>query len=225
MIYICTHTDFELPERIREGYRILSLKPLVKDYPIPVDIVRENRITPMQYAYAEGYHIWHIYAFTNSPWVGVNGYRKYFFDIPSDMTVLPVPRRFNMYKQYEEAHNIKDLELCLNIIDQHYPEYSCDYKSLQLMPCNMFQMRRYDFEKYCSFVYGVLDWFNAERNLHTDADVLAYVQSTQGQWTKHDAKYQSRLQGYLMERIGTIFFHKYFGVVNKKIHFVSDKIS
>ena len=225
MIYICTHTDFELPERIREGYRILSLKALEKEYPIPVEVVKENPLSLMQYAYAEGYHICHIYMNSEYQWIGVNGYRKYFFDMPSDMTVLPVPRRFNMYKQYEDAHNIRDLDLCLNIIDDQYKDFVCDYKSLQLMPCNMFQMRRYDFEQYCKFVFGVLDEFNYQRGLYCDDDVRQYVESTRGEWTKHDAKYQSRLQGYLMERIGTIFFHKYFGVVNKKIHFVSDKIS
>lgn len=224
MIYICTHTDFDLPERVRDGYRILSLKPLERTYPIPIDIVHPNGITPMQYAYAEGYHIRHLYAKTRDEWVGINGYRKYFFDIPAFRTVLPIPRKYNMHAQFAEAHNLTDLLECESIIDEMFPEYMCAYDQLQLYHCNMFVMRRYDFEKYCAFVFGVLDEFNRRHDLHTDADVRKYVESMRGQWTKHDVQYQSRLQGYLFERIGTIFFNTYFGLIHKKIHFVADKI-
>lgn len=224
MIYICAHRDFDLPDRVIDGYRILALKPLEKEYPIPVDVVQPNQITPMQYAYAEGYHIRHLFEHASDMWIGVNGYRKYFFDIPSNRTILPIPRNYNMHAQYADAHNIYDLLECERIIDEYYPRFKCDYARLQLMPCNMFVMRRADFWQYCEFVFGVLDKFNERNGLKTDADVLRYVTATQGQWTKHDAKYQSRLQGYLFERIGTIFFNSYFGIERRKIHFVSDKI-
>ena len=225
MIYICTHTDFDLPDRVRDGYSILSIKPLERDYPIPVSLVQENAITPMQYAYAEGYHIRHLWEHDNGDeWIGINGYRKYFFDIPCNRTILPIARKYNMHEQFADAHNINDLLECERIIDEKFPRYKCDYESLQLYHCNMFVMRRADFWNYCSFVFGVLDEFNKRHGLQTDEDVRKYVESTKGQWTKHDAKYQSRLQGYLFERIGTIFFNTYFGIVHKKIHFVANKI-
>lgn len=225
MIYICTHTDFELPKEIRGDYKILSIKPLEKEYSLPVEVVEENAITPIQYAYAEGYHIRHIYTKTNDEWVGVNGYRKYFFDVPKYRTVLPIPRKYNMHEQYADSHNINDLLECESIIDELYPEHRCDYKSLNLYHCNMFVMRRYDFEKYCGFVFGVLDEFNRRNGLKTDADVYRFVESRKDQYSRrHDVKYQSRLQGYLFERIGTIFFTTYFGIENRKIHFVANKI-
>lgn len=224
MIYICTHTDFELPKGVERGYKILSLKPLQREYPMQVELVEPNATTPMQYAYAEGYHIRHLYEKHDDGWVGVNGYRKYFFDVPEYRTVLPIPRKYNMHEQFADAHNINDLLECESIIDERYPEHRCDYGTLNLYHCNMFVMRRYDFEKYCGFVFGVLDEFNYRHGLYTDDDVRQYVESTRGQWTKHDAKYQSRLQGYLFERIGTIFFTTYFGITNRKIHFVSNKI-
>ena len=129
-----------------------------------------------------------------------------------------------MHAQYADAHNINDLLACERIIDEIFPEYHCDYSKLNLYHCNMFVMRRYDFEKYCEFVFTVLGRFESERDLCFDDDVRQYVESTRGQWTKHDAKYQSRLQGYLFERIGTIFFTTYFGITNRKIHFVSERI-
>ena len=224
MIYICTHTDFELPKEINGDYTILSVNPLAKEYRFPVEVIEPNVLTPLQYSYAEGYHIWKIWQDKHDDWVGINGYRKYFFDVPEFRTVLPIPRKYNMHAQFADAHNINDLLECESIINERYPEHRCDYGSLNLYHCNMFVMRRYDFEKYCSFVFGVLDEFNYRHGLYTDEDVRQYVESTRGQWTKHDAKYQSRLQGYLFERIGTIFFTTYFGITNRKIHFVSERI-
>lgn len=225
MIYICTHTDFELPEQIGKGYTVLSCNPLKKEYRVPVEIVSENSITPMQHAYAEGYHIRHLYAKASDEWIGINQYRKYFFDIPPYRTVLPIPRRYNMHAQYADAHNINDLLECESIINEYYPQYACEYSKLNLYHCNMFVMRRYDFEQYCDFVFGVLDKFNRLHDLHTDADVYKFVESRADQYSsRHSIGYQSRLQGYLFERIGTIFFTSYFGIINKKIHFVTNRI-
>lgn len=225
MIYICTHTDFLVPPQLKGDYTILTCKPLADTYPYPVELVTENQITPMQYAYAEGYHIQHIWRTKHDDWVGINQYRKYFWDVPPHTTVLPIPRKYNMHAQYADSHNIYDLLACERIIDQYFPEYHCDYNQLRLFHCNMFVMRWPDFDQYCKFVFGVLDIFNQENNLHTDADVYNFVARRYEQYSqKHDIKYQSRLQGYLFERIGTIFFTRHFDMVQRKIHFVSNKI-
>ena len=225
MIYICTHTDFELPEQVKDGYTILSCRPLNSEYRVQIEVVAENAITPMQYAYAEGYHIRHLLEHSKEDWIGINQYRKYFFDVPANRTVLPIPRKYNMHAQYADSHNINDLLECERIIDDYYPQYKCEYDQLNLYHCNMFVMRRYDFEQYCNFVFGVLEHFNDRHNLRTDADVYKFVESRAEQYSdRHDAKYQSRLQGYLFERIGTIFFTSYFGITNRKIHFVANKI-
>lgn len=226
MTYICTHKDFTEYIGSRDGYTILSSVPLKGKYHVPVEVVKPNILTPMQYAYAEGYHIFHLWwQERDDEWIGINQYRKYFDDVPANRTILPIPRRYNMYKQYAQAHNACDLNDCLNIIDELYPEYQCDYKSLQLMPCNMFVMRKADFDNYCDFIFGVLGEFNNRHGLHTDEDVFSYVERRYWQYGQgHDVKYQSRLHGFLMERLGTIFFHTYFGVVNRKVHIVGERI-
>ena len=224
MIYICTHTDFEVPTQLNGDYTILTCKPLAGHYAIPVEVIEENFLTPMQYAYAEGYHIWHIWTHDVHPWIGINQYRKYFFDVPENTTVLPVPRKYNMHEQYASAHNINDLLQCEQIIDEYFPQYHCEYASLNLYHCNMFVMRWDDFDAYCKFVFGVLNIFNLKNNLKTDQDVFNFVASRYDQYAqKHDVKYQSRLQGYLFERLGTIFFNTHFKIEHRKIHFVSDK--
>ena len=225
MIYICTHTDFDLPEQIKDGYIILSTKQLDKEYNIPVEIVQENKLTSLQYSYAEGYHIYHLWKTCKEPWIGINQYRKYFFNPKQYRTILPKPKKYNMYEQYKQAHNIKDLDDCLEIIDKYYPEYKCDYKSIQLQACNMFVMRQYDFHKYCEFIFGVLNKFNEKHNLKTYDDVYRFIESRQSEYDlKYGLKYQTRLHGYLFERLSTIFFNTYFKVEIQKIAYIQDKI-
>lgn len=224
MIYICTHTDFQVPPQLNGEYTILSCKPLANEYNFPVAYVEPNMLTPMQFAYAEGYHIWHIWTHYVHSWIGINQYRKYFFDVPDNTTVLPIPRKYNMHEQYASAHNINDLLECEQIIDEYFPQYKCDYESLNLYHCNMFVMRWADFDAYCRFVFGVLNIFNMRHGLESDEDVFRFVATRYDQYAqKHDVKYQSRLQGFLFERLGAIFFTRHFGIVNKKIHFVSER--
>ena len=227
MIYICAHTDFN--EYKKEGeYTIISANKLHNDYSFPL-ILADNELKPLEFAYAEGYCINDIYEKCNNEWIGINHYRRY-FDNPINETTLPVPMSCNMHQQYAMCHNIDDLIKCESIIDKYYPEYSMDYKSVdKLYPCNMFIMNRKDFDNYYMFVFGVLDKFNKENNLHTDDDVYNYVSNNKDKYQtiKLDLKYQSRLQGFLMERLGTIFFIKYFegkDVKYKDIKVVSNKL-
>jgi hypothetical protein len=228
MIYIATHTDFNEYKKNGE-YTIISAKELKNNYSFPW-ILADNELKPIQFAYAEGYVIHDIYQKTNDEWVGLNHYRRY-FDNPTNETTLPTPMHCNMHQQYAGCHNIEDLINCENIIDKYYPEYSMDYNNINvLFPCNMFIMNRTDFNNYHNFIFGVLDKFNDENNLHSDEDVYNYVTNNKNKYrtTAHtDIKYQSRLQGFLMERLGTIFFLKYFKdkpVIYKDIKVVSNKI-
>lgn len=226
MIYICTHRDFN--EYKKEGeYTIISANKLNNDYAFKC-ILADNKLKDMEFAYAEGYCIEDIYEKSKEEWIGINHYRRY-FDNPSNETTLPVPMSCNMHQQYATCHNIEDLIKCENIIDKYYPEYSTDYKSIdRLYPCNMFIMNRDDFNEYYRFVFGVLDKFNEENNLHSDEDVYNYVIRNKDKYQRSvDVKYQSRLQGFLMERLGTIFFLKYFknkDIKYKDIRVVSNKL-
>ena len=212
MIYIATHTDFT--EYKKEGeYTIMTSKPLQGTYSFPV-IEADNDLKPMQFAYAEGYMIHDIYTHIEdnpNEWIGLNHYRRY-FDNPTDTITLPQPYLTNMHRQYAGCHNANDLHKVERIIDEYYPEYSTDYTGInEMFICNMFILPKQDFITYHNFVFGVLDIFNQQNNLHTDEDVKKYVERNKEQYNKSiiNTTYQSRLQGFLMERIGTIFFLKY----------------
>ena len=208
MIYICTHTDFVLPKSdlLRGDYRVISDKPLQSTYNNKL-IVANNELRDLSYAYAEGYMIRDIFEKSNDEWVGINHYRRYFKDLELNRNTIPIPFNFNMNSQYQECHNINDLLECEKIIDEFFPMFKLDYKKIDILyPCNMFLFNRDIFNRYCDFVFKVLEIFNRQHGFKTDKDVLCY---------KNGDKYQARLQGFLMERIGTIFFINEFS--NKEI--------
>lgn len=224
MIYICTHTDFE-ESHIGENYTIAATHPLEKKYQNKV-LVADNDWKDLQFAYSEGYVFRVIYEKTKDDWVGICHYRKYFEGEIREELTLPMPMIFNMHQQYASCHNINDLLDCEKIIDKYYPQYHTDYAAIdRLFACNMFVMKREDFEKYYEFVFGVLEKFKEEKGLHTDNDVMEYVKknvdcygvklnvdlhSQQQHNDRYDLLYQSRLLGFLQERLGTIFFLTYF---------------
>lgn len=213
MIYICTHKDFESYPK-GEDFRILSSCSLSNQYDLPVRIVK-NKLTPMEFSYAELYHIYDVWkAKKKDAWVGINHYRRYFDfgGAEHNLTTLPIPRQFSMHAQYARCHNLQDLLECEAIIDEFFPEYHCDYGAIDhLYTNNMFVMKWADFDAYCKFVFGVLDKFNEKHGFKTTADVEAYVSKNKyNQQRAFDAHYQARLQGFLAERIGTIFFDHYF---------------
>ena len=62
-------------------------------------------------------------------------------------------------------------------------------------------MKKEDFFKYCDFIYDILFEFDRRNNFKTDDDVLAFTGNN---------LYHSRLQGFLAERLGNIFYLKNF---------------
>ena len=214
MIYICTHTDFDGYPKEKD-FEILASRELGAQYDIPVRTV-SNGLNALEYAYAEGFQIYDVWKNTNDEWVGINHYRRY-FDFKGEehyVTTLPIPLSFNMHEQYARCHNITDLFECESIIDEMFPEYKCDYANINVLYANnMFILNRKDFNEYCRFVFGVLKRFGEDEGLYSQHDVNEYVRANKQFYNpkrKFDVSYQSRLFGFLMERIGTIFFLHYF---------------
>ena len=74
-------------------------------------------------------------------------------------------------------------------------------------------MKRKDFLNYCEFIFDVLFEFDRRNNFTSDEDVFNYFKQF---FPKNNTDsyriilLQSRLQGFLAERIGNIFFNKNF---------------
>ena len=98
-----------------------------------------------------------------------------------------------LYEQYNIAkvHKIEDLDLVLSIIDRDYPEMSQiadEYiHSTKGYFCNMFIMKKDIFQKYCQWIFPILEEHEKRR------DLSSYDKETY------------RVSGYLAERLCGIY--------------------
>ncbi len=186
------------------------------------------------------FYIWKQYKNKKitSKYVGFNHYRRIFSfvnDIPNLEKIFKnydvilnnhVILNMTIKEQYYENHNGDDIESVLNIIKEKFPEY---YKSAlkvlnstKIYFCNIFIMKSDDFIKYGNFVFPTLLEFDKKYKFKNDKDVKNYVK-TINKYKKiniYNKTYekiiseQSRLEGYLLERLSNIFYYHHF----KKIY-------
>ncbi len=109
--------------------------------------------------------------------------QKYPIMIPNSSCV----NEADAFCHYAKRHNGKDLELCREIIQKKYPEYSAAFeyamKSVLVSTCNMWITRKDIFDRYCSWLFDIL--FEAEKEIPF--------------WNYDD--YQKRVMGFLAERL------------------------
>ena len=188
------------------------------------------------------YYIWKQYKNKNidSKYVGFNHYSRIF----SFMNNIPnLEKIFKYYdvilnnhidlgkktikELYYENHYGPDIENIIDIIKEKFPDY---YESAlkvlnsnKIYYCNVFIMKKDDFIKYGNFVFSVLSEFDKKHNLKSDNDIKNYVMNVNKFIKRKDRSFksyeefietQSRIEGYLMERLSNVFFGYHF----KKIY-------
>jgi hypothetical protein len=183
------------------------------------------------------YYIWNLYkeGKLNSKYVGFNHYRRIFTfkdDIPDLDEIFKnydviLKRRFNfsetVREQYNYYHIAHFLNECVDIISENYSEYY-QYAISALGKkwgnyCNIFIMKKEDFIKWGEFVFGVLLEFDRRYNLTTDEDIRKLI-IKEAKTKRLNINYQSRLESFLLERIGIIFYESHF----KKVYEIDTKI-
>ena len=117
-----------------------------------------------------------------------------------------------MRDQFCICHNCKKYDEIIEIIKDIKPEY---YKTALktstekiIYFCNLFIMKKDDFLKYCEFMYDVLFEFDKRNNYTSDEDLLKYSKKLHN--NKYVQLYQSRLEAFLSERIGNIYYYHNF---------------
>ena len=129
--------------------------------------------------------------------------------------------------------------MVIDIIREKFPEYYettiKNINSNNFKFCNIFIMKKEMFNKYCEFVFGVLDEYNKRMGFKTDLDVFNWVANHMEEYCSNrigmleSVTYQSRIQAFLMERIGNIFYNKHFknpylvDLVLTEVHFEEEK--
>jgi 3-dehydroquinate dehydratase len=79
-------------------------------------------------------------------------------------------------------------------------------------------MKKKDFIKWGEFAFGVLLEFDKRYNLTTDKDInKLIIKEAKNLNKKLNIPYQSRLEGFLVERISNIFYKRHF----KKVYEIS----
>ena len=231
-IYINAHKDFST-SLTSPFYKILCDEKvqLKKEYNLTIiETSKDNILTLKRRGYCENskiYYIWKLYkeGKLDSKYVGFVHYRRIFSfkdNIPNldeifkNYDVILNRRiyfKYSVWQQYNKSHIPHFLSESVDIIRKNYPEYY-QYAESALEKkwgyfCNIFIMKKNDFIIWGDFVFGVLFEFDRKYNLTTDEDIRNLI-IKEAKYKRLNVYYQSRLQGFLIERIGNIFFWRHF---------------
>lgn len=211
-IFVCTHTDFQMPVTA-PFYKILDSRKLNDD-------VTKEGLPGSYYSELHNYR----YAAENMElpdYVGFCGYRKYFRfagNVSEDAIIKYVDKRgcitgeladfglMTVREHYAFNHNKEDLELLECTVHDVAPEFIPAFtKSLnghQMYTCNMFVMKRQDFLELNRFIFSIMDAFT-ERLLSSCTSVNDHVEEAfqKGLLRFGSVQHQSRIGGYLGERL------------------------
>lgn len=173
----------------------------------------------------QSYIIYELYknGTLSSKYIGLNHYRRYFNfldntpdfeDIFQNYDIILNKKyylKFNLETQYCLGHLCQSLHEVINIIKKSKPEYyktaKDSLKAKDVFFCNIFIMKKEDFFRYCEFIYDILFEFDRRHNFNNDEDIINYLKIY---FPKDKISFQTRLQGFLAERLSTIFFKHNF---------------
>lgn len=238
-IYMTAFKDFPCPV-LNKVYKILldDASSLKNSYPLEIIDCKnsKNKLTPLSFSYSEINKYYYIYKKVPlKKYIGFVQYRRFFKfldDVP-DMdevfkkydAVLPTPLELGktVRQHYINCHNIDDLNDVGSVIKKYFSDYYKDFLYVTneqkfIRTNSMFIMKKNDFLLFCDFLFGVLDKYNELRGFTKDEDVYKYVAKNIVKYRKEfgdfldgdSIKYQSRIHGFLSERIGNIFYHHQF---------------
>ena len=229
-VFIMTHKDFK-NYRYNRVYTIVAddKTELKEKYNLDIIFANKGKLYNLSRAYSEMSKLYYIYELYktgtySSKYVGLNHYRRYFnfTDIIPNLDDIfkyydvilnsPIIVKGSMKEQFCKFHNCQKYDEILEVIKDIKPEY---YKTAlktskekKIFICNLFIMKKEDFLKYCEFMYDILFEFDKRNNYTSDEDLLNY--SKELYKDKYQQLYQSRLEAFLSERIGNIFYYQNF---------------
>ncbi|MGN0240807.1 MAG: DUF4422 domain-containing protein [Candidatus Weimeria sp.] len=205
-IYEITHKEFPKPD-LPEYIRLQAGAALHEDLGYVPDNIGDN-ISEKNPNYCELTGIYWLWKNVSCDIIGICHYRRYFFyngdflrkeDIESilkDYDVI-LPRSYHIesasvYDFYKEYHHIEDLDTVREIISELYPDYLDSFdlcmRTGLINPLNMLVAGKTTFDRYCEWLFSILS--EAEKKI----DISGYDE------------YQSRIFGFLAERLTKVFF-------------------
>ena len=229
-IFIMAHKDF-INYRYNSVYNIVvdNKSQLKNKYNLNIIYANEGKLYKMSRAYGEMSKIYYIYQLykqgnISSKYIGTNHYRRYFNFTDNIPDLDEIFKNFDVILNnpafipqgirgaFCKSHICEIYDEMLDIIKEIKPEYYKSAleisKSKKIYLCNIFIMKKKDFFKYCEFIFDILFELDKRNNFTSDNDVLEYTKK----YFNGSSKYyrQSRMQGFLAERISNIFYYKNF---------------
>ena len=245
-IFITAFKDFK--EQVSDKrYKIIEVKDF--NYKGKLESYKDNigdNISDMNCFYNEltaYYWVWKNYQLKE--YIGMCSYRRYFdffdnIDIIEDMLknndiILPkkeILKEKTLIEHYGNNHNVDDLKMVLDILCEKHPSYINDCEKIvndNKIYCNgMFIMKKEDFINYCEFLFPIIEEFLKRKQFNNCDDVLKHVVNNKEKYIKNVAItkspiYQSRIGGFLNERLLTIFVnHNFKNIVEIPMIFTCD---
>ena len=236
-----THKDF-MNKRYNPIYYIVAddKKKLKHKYNLNIINTKTGKLYKMRRAYCEMSKVYFIYQMykekkISSKYIGLNHYRRYFefTDQLPDLddifenydVILPEKNYLNLSvkERYCIGHICEIFIDSINIIKRIKPDYYDNAmkfaNNTNIYYFNIFIMKIEDFYKYCEFMFDILFELNKKYNFKTDYDVLQY--SKKFFKDTKTAIRQSRIYGFLSERLSNIFYNKHFKRI-KEIKILKD---
>jgi len=224
-VYV-VHSEFD--KKLKSAERL-------RDYEIPLQagaaltdermcLIRDNQgenISEKNRQYCELTALYWIWKNDASEYAGLCHYRRRFAVSNEQMSKLaqsdvdvmvtvPVLNFPNVRQQYAMDHSGKDWDILLEAIDALCPAYKERMESVQngnyYYAYNMFIARKEILEKYCEWLFPILQF--CEEKIGSKSD-----------------SYQNRYIGFLAERLLTVFleYHKEYKVVISRKHFLESE--
>ena len=163
----------------------------------------------------------------NSKYISIEHYRRFFMGsgitpiskrkIEKNLEKYDVIESKNYYflpsiKEYYSQHHIKsDLEVVEDAIEKLYPEYKTSYEKVingdECSMCNMIVLSKENFDKYCEWLFNILNYVESNVNLN------------------NRDSYQRRVYGFLAERLQNVWInHNNLKIKRIPIYFVEKNV-
>ena len=237
-LYILTYND--KVHQIDDNYKVIQCGKAISD--INSDFIGDDTGDNISYKneyYVETTGIYWIWKNTKSKYVGNMQYRRYLSINPLYIKnilsngydiILPNPVTVNEYSLeflYDVNHNINDILEIKKIISEKFPEYTNSYDKYiknghTLFYSNSFVTSRKIYDDLCNFCFSILFDFEKRFNLSNREDRLRHAKEALNRYfqfkeVSHPGEdhvlYQSRVCGYLFERLLTLYiFHNKLNV-------------
>ncbi|MCR5348591.1 MAG: DUF4422 domain-containing protein [Bacilli bacterium] len=215
-IFVVTHKEVEKPVK-KPGYVYIGVGPKSGEIGVECTDATGENIAAKNPNYCELTAYYWMWKNDTSPYVGLEHYRRFFFDpyrsvfttyIYSAEELLKMleehdvlvakktpldSKGSSIYDHYCNQHYQGDLDKVRAIIEKDYPEYlgafDATMEEHEASLFNMIVTSKKIFDEYCAFLFGVL------MTLEGQVDISGYN------------SYQARIFGFLSERLLNVYLN------------------